>query len=608
MLTLFISWVFLAVISLIVGVVVIPTKGTEMIDPVDRLVVCVWSGLLLIALVLFSTACYLPLRPVGVLTGLTLGGALLLLSGRGRYRTRSLFIQLRRDYWTTSNKLTICLLTLLPAILLGLYCSQQVTYFDTGLYHYQMVALLREYGVLKGAAHIHDRFGFNSSWFALATGFYPQTINGFVVLLSGVHLLILLRRIYVATIAKCSPGSTACRTEAYAVISYLLILPYLLFANGLANSLSPDLPVCLLLVVITWWMLLTSNCRPQRITVLIFGLTLFSIKLNAIALSAVCVINYITGDHRRLKTWVVAFGLGVLITTPLLLVNTYSSGCPLYPSSFGCLEQLPWARSAAQAEELRTVISLYARTEGQGGGHAEGLAGVLLWVVDGYSGTLRNVSLLTIISFASVLILIGWGRTMLMEDGRLMVMVIGVIGSIYVLILAPRLRVSIGYLAIAPALLISLNWLRGSVLVPCISSALLLLTPFTELEYWRQRLLLLLLLLVVYLAVLTTSRLQQPRVFFLILLTSLVSPLLSVIPSRINVITPAPITRPDDADLELVEARGFSYFLTHSGRLKNECWGAPIPCTPYRPEERLQVIDPRIGLSSGVMPVHRSEK
>ncbi|MEY4167025.1 MAG: hypothetical protein RIR52_849 [Acidobacteriota bacterium] len=602
MLTLFLSWTVLTTICLLIGVAVVPTRGAAGVDPFDRLVVSVWVGLLLSALALLTVALLFPLHPGKVMTGLTLGGVVLSLTGRVRDRVGSLLAQLRNEYWSEGGRLTSGLIILLPAILIGIYCSREITYFDTGLYHYQMVALLQEYGVLKGAAQIHDRFGFNSSWFALATGFRAQTISGFAVLLSAIHLLVLLRRLHRTVVTKSDRSGAAVRADCYAMIGYLLVLPYLLLENGLANSLSPDLPVCLVPIVITWWIQLTANGHHQRRTVLILGLAVFSIKLSTLPLSGLCVLNYLIAERFQLRRWLPAFGLIVLMTAPLLLANTLTSGCPLYPSTFGCQERLPWARNAAQVEELRAVSSNFSRTEGRSAVAGSGADWVLNWIVDDHTGSLSNISFLSLVTFVSILVLMIDRRGSLADEGRLPTLVFGLIGSAYVLSLAPALRFSIGYLAIIPALLLSSNWWRGAVLVPSIAGAIVLLTPYAELEYRRPRMLLLLVLLTGYLIVVMRPRLQQPRVFFLILFASCISPLISLLPSQIELIVPARIVRPADSDLEMVEAGGFSYYLTRYGPLKNQCWGAPVPCTPHQPEVGLKVIDPQIGLSGGVMP------
>lgn len=608
MLTLFLSWTVLTAICLLIGVAVVPTRGAAGVDPFDRLVVSVWVGLLLSALALLTVALLFPLHPGKVLTGLTLGGVVLSLTGRVRDRVGSLLAQLRNEYWSEGGRLTSGLIILLPAILIGIYCSREITYFDTGLYHYQMVALLQEYGILKGAAQIHDRFGFSSSWFALATGFRAQTLSGFAVLLSAIHLLVLLRRLHRTVVTTSDRSGAAIRADCYAMIGYLLILPYLLLENGLANSLSPDLPICLVPIVITWWIQLTANEYHQRGTVLILGLAVFSIKLSTLPLTGLCVLNYLAAEPRRFRRWLPVFGLIVLMTVPLLLANTLTSGCPLYPSTFGCQERLPWARKAAQVEELRAVSSNFSRTEGRSAVVGSGADWVLDWIIDDHTGSLSNISFLSLVMVVSTLALVIGRRGLFSDEGRLPTLVIGLIGSAYVLGLAPALRFSIGYLAIIPALLLSVNWWRGVFLVPSIAGAIVLLTPYAELEYRRPRMLLLLTLLMGYLIVVARPHLQKPSLFFWVLLISFINPLISMLPKKIELVVPARIVRPADSDLEMIEAGGFRYYLTHFGPLKNQCWGAPIPCTPHRPETGLMVIDPQIGLSGGVMPDRPSEK
>jgi len=618
MLTLLFSWMFLAAISLLVGVTAIPNRGTETIDPFDRLVVSIWMGLLLIALILLSAACFFRLQPAGVLTGLLLAGIALVTQSWIRDRALSLLLSLRREYWPTSGRLAKALLFTVPTLLIAGYCSQQVTYFDTGLYHYQMVALLREYGVLRGAAHIHDRFGFSSSWFALATGFRAQTINGLVVLLSSVHLLVLLRRIYLACIGqkfnlqtfigRSGSAYTAGQADCYAAIGYLIVIPYLLLGNGLANSLSPDVPVSLLLIVITWWLQLTANSSSQRRTTLLLGLAVFSIKLSTLPMSGMCALNYLAADPRRLRTWIQTFGLIVLTAGPMVATNLISSGCPLYPSGLGCLEKLPWAQSSAQAERSRTLQSNYSRTEGRSAIIGDGAGWILDWVIDDHTGSLSNVSFLTITAVVSALILVIGRQKLLAASSRSATLAISLVGLAYVLSLAPALRFGIGYLAMLPALLISSNWRRGAILVPFISGAVIVLTPYTELEYRRPRLVILLALLAIYTVILLKSRFQTPEASFMLLLASLISPLLSLTPSNVEPIVPTRIVRPLDSELERVEASGFHYYLTRYGPLKNQCWAAPVPCTHQPPDVRLQAIDPRVGLSGGVMPERRLER
>jgi hypothetical protein len=197
MLTLFLSWTVLTAICLLIGVAVVPTRGAAGVDPFDRLVVSVWVGLLLSALALLTVALLFPLHPGKVLTGLTLGGVVLSLTGRVRDRVGSLLAQLRNEYWSEGGRLTSGLIILLPAILIGIYCSREITYFDTGLYHYQMVALLQEYGILKGAA-ADPRSILDSVRPGLPSrpAFAPRLSAVLPFSSVPIHLLVLLRRLH----------------------------------------------------------------------------------------------------------------------------------------------------------------------------------------------------------------------------------------------------------------------------------------------------------------------------------------------------------------------------------------------------------------------------
>src|SRR5690606_29625386 len=55
---------------------------------------------------------------------------------------------------------------------------------DTESYHIQLVKWIKEYGTVPGLVHLHERFGFNSSWFISIAGFIPSggNVNYFTIL------------------------------------------------------------------------------------------------------------------------------------------------------------------------------------------------------------------------------------------------------------------------------------------------------------------------------------------------------------------------------------------------------------------------------------------
>ncbi|MFM8393787.1 MAG: LIC_10190 family membrane protein, partial [Acidobacteriota bacterium] len=352
--------------------------------------------------------------------------------------------------------------------------------------------MLRQYGVLKGAALIHQRFGFSSSWFALATPFPAQTISGLTMLIVFGHLLALLRRIYQGVrTGMPESGQHSYRSrpaDRFIVIAYLLAIPYLVMGNGLANSLSPDLPVAIGVIIFCWWILATGNSSRQRLSLMILALGLFAVKLSTLPLVLIAILNFLILSPLSWRRWLATGLLAILVSGPVLTVNILTSGCPLYPSGAGCLEQLPWSYSSAEAERLRQLSTNYARTEGRSAEIDPQGAWIIDWMIDDFTGSLTSMAFLTLVSVAAILLLlILYPRLEMRSEDRL-VFTIGAVGLVYVLAMAPSLRFGIGYAVIIPSLILSrLNW-KSSVLVPMIGSAVVLLTPFTELEHRKVRL------------------------------------------------------------------------------------------------------------------------
>src|SRR6185503_10426523 len=61
---------------------------------------------------------------------------------------------------------------------------------DTDSYHIQMVKWIQEYGTVPGIANLHERFGFNSSWFSSIAlfSFSSKTTGGFTIMNSIISL------------------------------------------------------------------------------------------------------------------------------------------------------------------------------------------------------------------------------------------------------------------------------------------------------------------------------------------------------------------------------------------------------------------------------------
>ncbi len=77
-----------------------------------------------------------------------------------------------------SVKRTGWILYVLLAVFFAYGASHGIMHYDTGLYHAQSIRLCEEYGVIKGAANLHSRFGYNNSIFPLSALYSFSFLGG----------------------------------------------------------------------------------------------------------------------------------------------------------------------------------------------------------------------------------------------------------------------------------------------------------------------------------------------------------------------------------------------------------------------------------------------
>jgi hypothetical protein len=150
--------------------------------------------LLTFASTLLGVSIFLPLRP-GI-SFVLLGSMTALAAGIKSARTRL------KIPAACLNKSAFAGIGIL-AVIAALSSTRLVRAFDTGLYHYQIVRWLSEYGTVRGLALLHFRFGFSSSWFALAAPFdfgpfqgrISGLFGGLAIFLAVLHFALAVSRI-----------------------------------------------------------------------------------------------------------------------------------------------------------------------------------------------------------------------------------------------------------------------------------------------------------------------------------------------------------------------------------------------------------------------------
>ena len=424
-------------------------------DKGDRLIVSLWLGVVLLSVIFLFVALVVPLSFATCLVIITALTGIYLVSS-----------QLRVQIASMSPLFLGWLMTLEFAV--AFIMAKEILWFDTAYYHIGAIRWLAEYGTVPGVSLIHYRFGWISSWFALTAAFNPPFVNyrgaamgnGFLLLIVLIHFFLSLNKILKREEKV---------TDWFVLIAYLLLLPFLLLEklpllgeknliHVLLVSASHDIPIGLIIVVTTWAMLIisehksslsTKSALDSRLIPLILSAAAITIKLTSLGLFVVAFVFYV---WRRTFFWQrILWGifLSLLLVTPMIIAGIITSGCPILPSRFMCVD-LPWSRYPPYSMQIglwwKSIYLLGFSWEYDN----YWLSILPIWFarnntnkIIGSSGILGLILFVWLLKFKpNKLKGIGW------------VLAVGLIGMVFILTQAPDTRYGLGYFLVIPSFLI----------------------------------------------------------------------------------------------------------------------------------------------------------
>ncbi|MBV8802711.1 MAG: hypothetical protein JO131_07095 [Gammaproteobacteria bacterium] len=543
----------------------------------DRSIAAMWLGVVVVSISLLATAIVLPLS---LLVGAIIIISLSLLSLLSTKRTRTEFVALRH------------LLT--PQLFLGFFAlelgvaevtTQQVNFIDTGLYHYGIIKWLSEFGAVPGIALLFGKFGFTSSWFALAAPFNPKifdsrgsaVINGFIFLITILQFLISSNQL----LKKQAKLSDYFLVVFSAIVATLFITTKLMLL--LLVSPSPDIPVILLAGVVVWSILIASNQKilsnqvkaniiDDQIVPLLLASGAVTMKLSAIPLLFISTLFYIfaKGLQFSIRRILIASAIILLLLLPMFVNSIITSGCPLFPSTFLCLN-LPWSISVSDAirnaMDARDIGSL----DPAAGSPPTGPISLLWWMWQWFkvSNLNKSFTFLVVISIVSTFYIT---RTIknIRVSGHLWAIALGVSGITFTVIEAPNIRFGLGYLIVLPALAIAIFWqLKGNRILPDIIHRL------TSYYLLKGRLMISLFFLALFIVISINSNLQS------------------------RILLPLTLTKVKLLQKQVNDVKYFSPL-----NVPNEpCWGSDLPCA-YGENYPIRLRKPAVGIRGGFVRIH----
>lgn len=575
------AWTILGLAGWLVGIALLSQLSSNCFSQRgDRSIAALWLGLVVLAVALLATSLVLPLSP---LIGGLVTAALVTVSLWPR--------AVRQEALNWRSQLSPGRVLGFAALALAIAAitTRQVTWIDTGIYHYGIIRWLSEFGTVPGLALLKKQFGFASAWFALAAPLNPVGLGGRVsALTNGFAFLLAVAHLWVGWTQSLT--TQAKLSDWFATLFFGIVLPPLLLTHLLSVvsvSPSPDIPVIFLTGVVTWSILVVSQPQAQSEAAVSQGalepelipLTLaagaLTMKLTALPVLFIAILFYLLAKpfgYRRLLVGSAA--LGVLLL-PMLLFSVVTSGCPLYPSTFLCLD-LPWSQTIEEARQVAEV------TRGWGTWFGAAPAGVsatlwLFWQWFNSIGSSKLIVLcigLSIVSMVYVFRMIG----PLQNWGPLWVLALAVVGTAFMMLQSPLLRFGIGYIVLLPVLSLAILFHQK------------LQAPWMR---WGER------FKVSQIVRHARSRWQSGVLLFLgtVLIVAFSQSSL-----RSRLVLPPPLPQ---AKVTPAQVNNVAYFSPQNS--KGACWATELPCSP-QPSEDIQLRDPDRGIAAGFVrkPIHNS--
>jgi hypothetical protein len=385
MLEVFFSWIVVAFTLIGIGSLLV-SRFTRNFLPTDAF----WMGLAVSVAVLeiwnlvfpvtFSITLFLSC--VGIL-GLVLNRSSLLMSWRSWQRSR----------W-------LLLLGTAFTLLLALRSCGPCDYYDTGLYGATAVRWIKTYPAVPGLANLHGRFGFNSSVFLCiaALGQGPWKDLGF-------HLFtgFMFSAMWATLLPACARAVRRIAASPADWFYTILALPALYWTTRYSivgtQTDEPTTVVCLIAAGILFEHLCMEDGKDQSKTHtsrLVLATTLFSLavtfKLSTIvfallawclALREIWLLGRSTRQHT--KYFFAALALSTLILLPWCARGIILSGFPFYPASVFAFP-VAWRVPLSAARWYAIGIQSWARIPDTPFHNTQGLH----WLGDWLNHALRN--------------------------------------------------------------------------------------------------------------------------------------------------------------------------------------------------------------------------
>ena len=231
---------------------------------------------------------------------------------------------------------------------------------DTESYHIQSIKWIQEYGSVPGIVNLHERFGFNSSWFSSVAlfSFSSKTTGGFTVMNSVISLWLCYW-----FLEKFNQFQKENNLQAAFAIHLVFIVCLLFWAliKGNATTTNYDYITTSIVLLLLTEVFFSEKTSP-KIEWIIWPAYLLTVRLinyPLLILSLFAFILFIKQKQTRQLLLPIVYCL--LLIVPFLIRTIIIAGYPFYPSTYFDFTNVDWKPDPRITERLLEFIKYFNR-------------------------------------------------------------------------------------------------------------------------------------------------------------------------------------------------------------------------------------------------------
>ncbi len=246
-------------------------------------------------------------------------------------------------------------------LLWSYFTSRGYMHYDSDLYHAQSIRWIEEYGVVPGLGNLHERFAYNSSFFAVSALFSMKFLLG-----ESMHAMSGFFALLLSFTALGIGRSWKNKKFSLADFARVGTIYYLITIIDEVVSPASDYSImCVILFIVVKWLDLLEQkeekCAPYALLCVlgVYGLTL---KLTAgliVLLTIKPAISLV--KNKKYKEIMLYLGMGLMVAIPWFVRTVIISGWLIYPFPSLDLFQFDWEMNATAIEVDAAHITTWGR-------------------------------------------------------------------------------------------------------------------------------------------------------------------------------------------------------------------------------------------------------